>query len=76
MIFIILFNFPYLERLTGIIFWDYYVSILIVTIHYRVDGAKGYPGLDATFGAKGQKGSPGITGLEGIKVIKEISFNR
>lgn len=39
---------------------------------YRIDGAKGYPGLDAFKGAKGQKGSPGITGPDGRMVFLKI----
>lgn len=38
-------------------------------IIYRVDGNRGYPGLDAEFGQKGQKGSPGVIGLAGKPVI-------
>jgi len=39
-------------------------------ITFRIPGNKGYPGLDAPYGAKGQKGSPGIVGPTGIPVIK------
>lgn len=40
-----------------------------VLIIYRIDGNRGYPGLDAEVGPKGQKGSPGIIGLAGRPVI-------
>lgn len=43
-------------------------------IIFRIDGNRGYPGLDAPIGNKGQKGSPGITGPVGRPVGNKLEL--